>query len=133
MDRIIALYPDTATAEQTRVHLGQNGFATDRLDVVSLTDHDRVVGHPERSFDEDLGEYFKVLFTDETEVPIIDNIVHAIEDGKAVVVVHPRGKEEIEQARQILEEHSPDTMFWRVAPEEAQGGLLGEHAAGFRL
>ncbi len=133
MDRIIALYAHPATAEETRVHLGQEGFPTDRLDIVSLTSHERVVGHPQRSFAQDLAEYFKVLLTDDTDEPIVDNIVQFIQDGKAVVVVHPRGKVEIEQARQILEEHNPETVFWRIAPKEAQGGLLGEHAAGFRL
>lgn len=132
MDRIIALYKHPTAAEEARVHLGQEGFPTDRLDVVSAADHGRVVDNPERSFEEDLAEYFKVLFEDEADLPVIENIVHCIQKGKAAVVVHPRGKVEIEQAEQILESHTPETVFWRVAPEEAQGGLIGEHAAGFK-
>lgn len=132
MDRIIALYKHPATAEEARVHLGRQGFPTDRLDVISSLDHGRVVNHPDRSLEEDLTEYFKVLLRDDIDQPVVANIVQSIQSGKAAVIVHPRGKVEIEQAEQIIEEHTPDTVFWRVEPEEAQGGLLGEHAAGFR-
>lgn len=132
MDRIIALYKHPSAAEEARVHLGTEGFPTDRVDLVSAVDRGRVVDHPDRTAGEDLSEYFSVLLNDDGDQPVVDNIVRCIQAGKAAVVVHPRGKVEVEQAEQILEAHTPDTVFWRVAPEEAQGGLLGEHAAGFK-
>lgn len=98
MDRIIALYKHPSAAEEARVHLGSEGFPTDRLDVVSATERGRVVDHPDRTLEEDLSEYFSVLLSDDGDEPVVDNIVQCIQKGKAAVVVHPRGKVEIEQA-----------------------------------
>jgi hypothetical protein len=133
MDRIIALYPTPDVAEEARTRLDMVGIPTDRLDVVSLEDQGRATHVPDRSVTEDLSAYFHVLLKEESEWPLVDNIVDAIRVGKAALVVHPRGKAEIEMVRPIIEGHAPETVFWRVAPDEAQGGLLGEHAAGFRL
>ena len=77
------------------------------------------------------GRLFRVLLSDDVSGPG-DNIVDAIQVGKAALVVHPRGQVEIETIRPTIEAHSPEIVFWRVAPEEAQGGLFGEHAAGFK-
>lgn len=63
--------------------------------------------------------------------PLVDGIVNSIQDGKGVLVVHPRGRVEIQSARILVDSHEPEKMYWRVAPDEAQGGLFGEHAAGF--
>jgi hypothetical protein len=133
MDRIIALYPTPDVAEHARTRLDMEGIPTDRLDVVSLEDQGRVVHLPDHSQEQDLAAYFHVLLKEESEWPLVDNIVEAICVGKAALVVHPRGKVEIDMVRPIIEGHAPETVFWRVAPEEAQGGILGEHAAGFKL
>ncbi len=133
MDRIIALYKELRSAEHARVSLNREGFATDRLDVVSLADRGRVSDDPARSTEDDLIAHFSTLLDEESDLPVVEGIVHAIQDGKAALVVHPRGKVEIDQAQKIIEADSPESVFWRVAPEEAQGGLLGEHAGGFKL
>ena len=133
MDRIIALYPTLAIAEHALYRLGNQGIPSDRLDVVSLSDRGRVVHLPDQSMAEDLAAYFHVLLTDDSEWGMVDDIVDAIQGGKAALVVHPRGKVELEMIRPIVESHAPVRAFWRVAPEEQQGGLLGEHAAGFKL
>ena len=132
MDRIVALYATPDTAERARVHLGRKGVATDRMDVVSTADHGRVVDFPDQNFAKDLGNYLHTLLTQESERSLIHGLVDAVLGGKAVLVVHPRGKIEIDMAEEIIEEHEPETVLWRVAPPEAQGGLLGEHAAGFK-
>lgn len=132
MDKIIVLFKAPPSAERARVHLGRDGFASDRLDVVSLADHGRVVDQPTHSIEQDLIAHFTTLLDDESDLPVVEGIVDAIQHGKAVLVVHPRGKVEIDQANQIIESHSPETVYWRVAPPESQGGLLGEHAAGFK-
>lgn len=133
MDRIIALYRTPGTAERVRQRLGNEGVPTDRLDVVSLEDHGRVTHLSDQSYTEDLAAYFHVLLNEESEWPLVEDIAGSIEDGKAALVVHPRGKVELDMIRPIIEAHAPETVFWRVAPDEAQGGLLGEHAAGFKL
>lgn len=133
MDRIIAIYGTPAFAEQTRVHLGTHGVPTDRLDVVSLAHQGRVVDFPEKSPAEDLAAYFSVLLTENGEQPLVDAVVDSIRHGKAALVIHPRGKEEIAMIRETLESYTAETVLWRVAPDEEQGGLLGDHAAGFRL
>lgn len=132
MDKIIALFAAPPAAERARINLGREGFASDRLDVVSLADQGRVVDHPAQSPELDLIAHFSVLLDDDSDLPVVEGIVNAIQHGKAALVVHPRGKIEIEQARKILSAHEPDSLLWRVAPPDAQGGLLGEHAAGFK-
>ena len=130
MDRIIALYPTPERAARARTHLFSDGFAADRLDVVSWTDPGRASVGPNDRKEEDLIAHFSVLLEDDRDVSLVERIVAAIREGKAALVVHPRGKIEIERAQELLEGHEPETVFWRVAPMEAQGGLLGERAAG---
>lgn len=131
MDKIIALFEAPASAERTRTAMNREGFATDRLDVVSLADTGRVVEHSDSSPESDLIAHFSVLLDNDDDLPVVEGIVSAIQHGKAALVVHPRGKVEIDQARKILAAHEPESVLWRVAPADSQGGLLGEHAAGF--
>ena len=132
MDKIIALFEAPASAERTRIELNREGFATDRLDVVSLADPGRVVEHSASSPETDLIAHFSVLLDNDDDLPVVEGIVSAIQHGKAALVVHPRGKVEIDQARKIITAHEPESVLWRVAPADAQGGMLGEHAAGFK-
>lgn len=130
MDRIIALYADTERAARCRTHLFSDGFAADRLDVVSWANPGRAAQGPNDRLEDDLIAHFSVLLDDERDTSLVERIVDSLREGKAALVVHPRGKVEIERAQELLEEHEPETVFWRVAPPEAQGGLLGERAAG---
>jgi hypothetical protein len=130
MDRIIALYSDAERANRARTHLFSDGFAADRLDAISWADPGRASVGPNNHKEDDLIAHFSVLLDDDRDVSLVERIVAAIREGKAALVVHPRGKIEIERAQELLEEHEPETVFWRVAPAEAQGGLLGERAAG---
>lgn len=130
MDRIIALYPTPSVAAQARTHLFSDGFAADRLDVVSWTDPGRAAAGPNERTEDNLIAHFSLLLEDDHDVSLVERIVQDLRQGKAALVVHPRGKVEIERARELLEEHGPETVLWRVAPLEAQGGLLGERAAG---
>lgn len=131
MDRVIALYPTPVFAERARTQLVTQGIATDRVDVVSRINRGRVAHLPRHSDAEDLADYFHTLLTEEREVPLVVEIVEDIHKGKAALVVHPRGQVEIDMIRPVIEGFGPESVLWRVAPEEAQGGLLGEHAAGF--
>jgi hypothetical protein len=130
MDRIIALYPDAERASSARTHMFSDGFAADRLDVVSWKDPGRAAVGPHASKEDDLIAHFSVLLEDDRDVSLVERIVASLREGKAALVVHPRGKVEIQRAEELLEAHEPETVFWRVAPPEAQGGLLGERAAG---
>ena len=131
MDRVIALYPTPVFAERARTQLVTQGIATDRVDVVSRIHRGRVTHLPQQSDAEDLADYFHMLLTEERELPVVIDIVDDIHKGKAALVVHPRGQVEIDMIRPVIEAHGPQSVLWRVAPDEAQGGLLGEHAAGF--
>ena len=130
MDRILALYSTPDTAATARTHLFSDGFAADRLDVVSWQDPGRAAVGPNDHKEDDLIAHFSMLLEDDRDVSLVERLVAAVKEGKAVLVVHPRGSVEIERARELLEAHEPETVFWRVAPAEAQGGLLGERAAG---
>lgn len=130
MDRIIALYPDAARATAARTQLFHDGFAADRLDVVSWQDPGRAAVNPQRDLEDALIAHFSVLLSDEGDVMLVERLVESLREGKAALVVHPRGAVEIERANELLERFEPETVLWRVAPPEAQGGLLGERAAG---
>jgi hypothetical protein len=130
MDRILALYPNVERASGARTHLFSDGFAADRLDVISWDEPGRTSISGTGSREDDFIAHFSVLLDDERDVTLIERLVAALREGKAVLVVHPRGKIEIERAQELVEEHEPESVFWRVAPAEAQGGLLGERAAG---
>jgi hypothetical protein len=125
MDRVVALYPTPVFAERARGQLVAQGIATDRLDVVSRLNPGRVTHLPKHSETQDFAEYFHVLLTEESEWPLVHEIVGTIQKGKAALVVHPRGKEEIQMVRLIIEAHGPETVFWRVAPKQAEDSLLG--------
>jgi hypothetical protein len=130
MDRIIALYADAERAALARTHLFKDGFAADRLDVVSWKDPGRASAGPNDHVEDDLIAHFSMLLEEDHDVALVERLVASLRDGQAALVVHPRGQIEIERARDILEEHEPQTVLWRVAPAEAQGGFLGERAAG---
>ena len=130
MDRIIALYGDTERADRARTHLFSDGFAADRLDVVSWSHPGRAAAGPNDHVEDDLIAHFSMLLEDDHDVSLVERLVESLRQGKAALVVHPRGKVEIERAQELLEEYEPETVLWRVAPVEAQGGLLGERAAG---
>ncbi len=132
MDRIIALYGSTERAGRARTHLFTDGFAADRLDVVSWSQPGRASAGPNDHLEDDLIAHFSMLLEDDHDVSLVERLVEALRQGKAALVVHPRGKVEIQRAQELLEEYEPETVLWRVAPPEAQGGLLGERAAGPR-
>lgn len=130
MDRIIAIYPDATPASNARTQLFQDGIAADRLDVVSWQDPGRAAVNPQSNIEDALTAHFRVLLADDRDVTLVQRVVELLREGKAALVVHPRGTDEIEQANELLERFKPETVLWRVAPPEAQGGLLGERAAG---
>lgn len=130
MDKIIALYPDAARAGDARTQLFHDGFAADRLDVVSWQDPGRASVNPQSNLEDALTAHFGVLLEDDRDQTLVKKVVESLRAGKAALVVHPRGTVEIERANELLERFEPETVLWRVAPPEAQGGLLGERAAG---
>jgi hypothetical protein len=131
MDRIIALYETAERADRARTHLFSDGFAADRLDVISWRDPGRAAPTgPHEHLEDDLIAHFSMLLDDDHDVSLVERIVGDLREGKAALVVPPPGKVEIERAQELLEAYEPETVLWRVAPAEAQGGLLGERAAG---
>lgn len=130
MDRIIAVYGTPERASTARTHLFSDGFAADRLDVVSWADPGRAAAGPNAEVEDNLVAHFTVLLDDDREVELVGRIVKDLRAGKAALVVHPRGQVEIERAGDLIEQHEPEVVLWRVSPAETQGGLLGERAAG---
>ena len=130
MDRIIAVYENPERAARARTHLFSDGFAADRLDVISWRDPGRASAGPRNHVEDDLIAHFSMLLEDDHDVSLVERIVEGLRAGKAALVVHPRGKVEIQRAQELLESYEPVTVLWRVAPLEAQGGFLGERAAG---
>jgi hypothetical protein len=130
MDRIIAVYGEPERAAAARTHLFHDGFAADRLDVVSWADPGRAAAGPNAEVEDNLVAHFSMLLDDEREVELVGRIVDDLRAGKAALIVHPRGQVEIERAGDLLEQHEPEVVLWRVSPPEKRGGLLGERAAG---
>jgi hypothetical protein len=130
MDKILAIYANEKLAELVRMRLFADEFPNDRVDVISWSNNGRFTDDPHRSHEDNLVANFATLLPDDHDVQQLTALVKALREGKAVVIVHPRGSVEITHAREILESHKPEAEFWRVAPPWTQGGLLGEHAAG---
>jgi len=104
---LVALYEAHTDAEQVRNRLVHEGFPTDRVKLTSRQEPGQAAAVPADSGSEQFHRYFRSLFDDAQLVRRADSLAERVAQGAAAVTVHPRGDEEIAQARQILESGSP--------------------------
>lgn len=104
---VAALYKDHATADQVRTALVSEGFATDRVQLTSPSEPGPAGLTPANSSTAQLREYFQQVFPDAGETNEVSTFVDGVSDGKAALVVHPRGDVEVERALSILSAAQP--------------------------
>lgn len=109
---LVAVYTDHSTAEKVRSRIVSDGFATDRVDLTSRTDLGQAKLVPRDTVADQLTEYFRKIFqvdsTDESHSVRV--VQRAVLEGKAVLIVQPRGEVETERALNLLREGEPLDM-----------------------
>jgi hypothetical protein len=109
---LVAVYSDHSTADAVRSRLVSDGFPTDRVDLTSETDLGQAKLVPRDTVADQLTEYFRRIFQvdstdDQRSVRVVQR---AVLEGKAVLVVQPRGEVETQRAIQLLGDGNPLDM-----------------------
>ena len=104
---IAALYQDHASADRVRTALVSDGFATDRVQLTSPQEPGPVALTPANDAKVQLQEYFEQVFPDADEAAEMGAFVNGVSEGKAALVVHPRGDVEVERALSVLTASHP--------------------------
>jgi hypothetical protein len=107
---LAAVYDNHGVAEQVRVRLVNDGFPTDRVELTSHKELGQAKLVPATDIADKLSQYFRQLFPDTGEDVPVGQLQRAIQDGRAVIAVHPRGQIETDRAIQILNEGGPMEM-----------------------
>jgi hypothetical protein len=104
---ILAVFANDRAAESVRMRLFEDGFPTDRIDVVAVTNPGHAGLVPAVSAHEKFLLHFRSLFDHDDERPLAERFADRIEHGAATVVVHPRGAIETARASEILRSEGP--------------------------
>lgn len=131
---VAALFKDHATADSVRTALVTEGFATDRVQLTSPDEPGPVALMPSKGKDGQLQDYFSHVFPDSGETEHVRSFVTAVREGKAAVVVHPRGDIEVQRALGILNssqpielrEHDLDDQAMERAASPASSTVVGK-------
>ncbi len=124
---IVGVFADDETAESVRSRLFEDGFPTDRIDVIAVTNPGHAALVPAGSAHEQFRLYFHTLFNHDFERPLAEKFAESIEHGAATVVVHPRGAIETARASEILRSKGPIEVAHHDLTKQAF-----EHAASTR-
>jgi len=106
---LVAVFKDHAAAEGVRTRLVQDGLPTDRVELTSCEEPGQAKLVPRASLAEKLIEYFRNLFqsgggSSERWAKLFQR---AVLEGKAAVVVQPRGDIETQRALELLNQAEP--------------------------
>src|SRR5580698_11511298 len=104
---MLGLYADDKMAEAVRSRLFEDGFPTDRINVIAITSPGHAALVPAGSAHEQFLLYFRTLFNQDDERSLAEKFTDSIEHGAATVVVHPRGAIETARASEILHSEVP--------------------------
>ena len=106
---LVAVFKDDVSAGKARVRLVNDGFPTDRVDLVSTQELGPAQLVPRDTVSEQLAEYFRSVlqFQGAREDEAVRLLQRAVSDGKSTLVVQPRGEIEIQRAAQLLNETDP--------------------------
>jgi hypothetical protein len=123
---LVAVYLDHSAAELVRTQLVKAGFPTDRVDLISGDELGQAKLVPRPTVDEKLTEYFRTIFqTDVThDERSVQLLKRAVLEGRAAVIIQPRGEIETQSALRILGDAGPED----IRESDLQGQTL-EHAA----
>jgi hypothetical protein len=106
---LVAVFTDHSIANAVRSELVSDGFPTDRVDLTSREELGQAKLVPRDSVSEQLEAYFRKVFQiDEGgNQRSVDFVRRAVLEGRAVLIVQPRGEVENERALQLLSRGDP--------------------------
>ena len=99
---LVAVFNEYKVAERVRVELVRDGFPTDRVELTAGCEPGRAGLGPADSPHGRFVQYFGVLFTFEDERHYAEQLAKCVDNGDAIVTVHPRGSMETARATRIL-------------------------------
>jgi hypothetical protein len=110
---IAALFNDHAAADRIRVSLssGDTAFPTDRVHLTSTADLGHAGVVPASTLALKLEAYFRTLFDRDDEQECVRSLSEGVQNGRAAVVVFPRGDIEIKRARDVLRQGKPLQLY----------------------
>jgi hypothetical protein len=100
---LLAVFNEYKSAGRVRVELVRDGFPTDRVELTARCEPGRAGLEPADSPHGKLVQYFRVLFSFEDERHYAEQLAERIDNGDAIIAVHPRGSMETKRATQIFE------------------------------
>jgi hypothetical protein len=125
---LAAVFPDHATAEAVRTKLVSDGFPTDRVELTSRREPGQAGTGPAGNLPDKLEDYFRQLFDRDEDRRFAASLAANVREGRAAIVVHPRGDIETNRAVEILEDAAPlelhdrdldkQTMEQAASPDE---------------
>lgn len=104
---LAAVFTDHATAEAVRTKLVSDGFPTDRVELTSRREPGQAGTGPAENLTDQLDDYFRQLFDRDEDRRFASSLASSIREGRAAIVVHPRGDIETNRAVEILEGADP--------------------------
>jgi hypothetical protein len=104
---LAAVFNDHETARGVRTRLVKDGFPTDRVELTSCEEMGQAGVVPAGRVAEKLALYFRQLFPEREEDACVRALRQAVEAGRAVIAVHPRGQVETDRAVEILNQADP--------------------------
>jgi hypothetical protein len=99
---LLAIFSEYKVAERVRVELVRDGFTTDRVELTAGCEPGRAGLEPADSPYGRFVQYFGVLFPFEDERHYAEQLAERVDNGDAIITVHPRGSMETARATQIL-------------------------------
>jgi len=99
---LLGIFNEYRVAELVRTELVRDGFPTDRVELTAGREPGRAGLEPADSPHGRLVQYFRVLFTFEDERHYAEDLAERVDNGDAIITVHPRGSMETRRATQIL-------------------------------
>jgi hypothetical protein len=107
---LLALFDDYATADQVRMHLFEDGFPTDRIDLTASCEPGRAALQRADSPHGQFVSYFQSLLTEDGERQFPEQFAQRLDAGGAAITVHPRGTIETLRATELLLHAHPSTV-----------------------
>jgi hypothetical protein len=131
---LLAIFNEYKVAERVRIELVRDGFPTDRVELTANCELGRAGLEPADSVQGRLVQYFRVLFSFEDERHYAEQLAERVDNGDAIITVHPRGSTETRRATQILGNAGPMQIMshdlanqspWCAASKRTRPWILG--------
>lgn len=104
---IVALFDDFLIADRVRTELVAGGFPTDRVELTSKVERGQADAEPGESYWRKVSNYFHGILDQTGHAEVADQLADRVRIGGSTITVHPRGDDEIDNARVILHRNHP--------------------------